>query len=455
MNQHFDLITIGAGSGGVAASRRAAAHGARVAVVEYDRLGGTCVMRGCVPKKLLMYASEYADTIAMARAYGWSIGNASFDMRAWQTGKAAELDRLETIYHGLLVDSGVTVVRGRARVLGAGRVQVGDAVLSGDKLLIATGGSPMSGAIPGLPAAQNSDQVLDLPSVPRRIAVLGAGYIGMEFASIFARLGSEVRVFFRGAKPLTGFDADVQDAILNSLERRGIEFVAGAMPHRIEQSESGYSLHFGAGREEHFDAVFNAMGRRPNTAQLGLEAIGIALGASGAVPVNTYSETAVAKVYAVGDVTDRINLTPVAIAEGRAFADTVFGGMDVPIHHASVATAVFTTPPIGTIGMTEADAALRGSVAVFATAFRPMRTAFADRSDRIYMKLLVDETDDRVLGIHMVGADAPEIIQSLAVAMRAGVTKRQFDQTVAVHPTTAEEFVLLREPVRRLPARPC
>jgi glutathione reductase (NADPH) len=451
MNQHFDLITVGGGSGGVAASRRAAAHGASVAVIEKGHLGGTCVHRGCIPKKLLMYASQFHNSFDMAGAFGWSVGAAQFSMSDWQDAKTVELQRLESVYHDMLQNANVEIIRDIAEIISPKRVRVGDRELSCDRLLIATGGRPATAAIPGLEHALTSDDVLNLRTVPKRLAVIGAGYIGMEFSSMFARLGSEVSIFFRGQHPLTGFDQDLRIRLSQALEQAGVQLFAQAEIASLARSKDDYLLRLKGGQPMPFDAVLNATGRIPNTDNLGLERIGLDLTANAAIPVNSYSETGIPGVYAIGDVTNRKNLTPVAIAEGRAFADTVFGGLDIAFHHDQIATAVFTDPAIGTVGLTEAEAAERGATVVYASQFRPMATAFAKRKDYSYMKLVVDAETDRVLGIHMIGPDAPEIIQSLAVSLRAGATKRQFDQTVAVHPTTAEEFVLMHEPVRRIP----
>lgn len=451
MDQQFDLVVIGGGSGGVAAARRAAGYGAKVALVERDRLGGTCVNRGCIPKKLLMYASQYRHAFDLAEAFGWTAGEARFDMSRWQDAKSAELDRLESIYRGLLGDTKVAVFRGLAEIVDLHRVQVGNQALTYERLLIATGSRPAVAPIPGLEGALTSDDVLNLRVVPKRMAIIGAGYIGVEFASMFARLGSEVSLFFRSANPLRGFDEDLRVRLSAALEHAGVRVFSSTDVESVAKAEGGYLLRFSGDRSAAFDAVLNATGRIPNTDQLDLVRLGLAVPPGAAIPVNAYSETTAPGIYAVGDVTDRINLTPVAIAEGRAFADTVFGGQDVPFHDDQVATAVFTDPPIGTVGLSEQEAAARRATIIYASQFRPMALAFSGRKEYSHIKLVVDAKSDRVLGIHMIGSDAPEIIQSLAVSLRSNVTKHQFDQTIAVHPTTAEEFVLLREPLRRLP----
>ncbi|NEX64760.1 glutathione-disulfide reductase [Noviherbaspirillum galbum] len=448
MSESYDLIAIGGGSGGVAAARRAAAHGARVAIIEQANLGGTCVHRGCIPKKLLMYASQFRASFDLAAAYGWSAGQPEFSMAHWQDAKTRELERLETVYENMLRQADVTVIRGTATIMGAGEVRVGDRTMACKNLLIATGGRPSTAPIPGLDTALTSDDILQLRTVPERLAVVGGGYIGMEFASMFARLGSKVSVFFRANAPLSGFDEELRERLRQAMEHAGIAVFPQTLPRSLARDGSGYRMVLQDGQEMRFDAVLNATGRVPNTAGLGLDAIGLELTAAGAIPVDSYSKTRIPGVHAIGDVTNRVNLTPVAIAEGRAFADTVFGGQDTPFFHDQVATAVFTDPPIGTIGLGETQANARGPTTVYETQFKPMQTAFAGRDNRSYMKLVTDSETAKVIGIHMIGPDAPEIIQSLAVAMRAGATKREFDRTIAVHPTAAEEFMLMREPVR-------
>jgi glutathione reductase (NADPH) len=454
LTKNFDLIVIGAGSGGVAASRRAAAHGARVLIAEADRVGGTCVIRGCVPKKLMMYAAGYAQALQEAAGFGWSGVAGCFEMSRWAEAKAREIDRLEAIYRKMLAESGVELALGHARLLGADTVVVGDKPFTASRVLIASGGMPSTQALPGLELAMSSNEVLNLRELPRTLLVVGGGYIAVEFASILAGLGAQVTLAFRDTNPLRGFDTDLRTRLAQALAGRGITLAAGVALHSLDRDAAGFALHRADGSVLHAEAALNATGRHPNTAALGLERAGVALDARGAVVVDADSRSSVPGVWAIGDVTDRINLTPVAIAEGRAFADSEFGHRHTRVDHRNVASAVFTDPPIATIGLAEADAARLGPVDVYESEFRPMKTAFAGSSARTYMKLVVDGLSERVLGIHMIGADAPEIVQSLAVAMTCGATKRDFDRTVAVHPTAAEEFVLMREPVRRhgLPA---
>ena len=450
----YDLFVIGAGSGGVRAARVAAQLGARVAIAERSRYGGTCVIRGCVPKKLMMYAAGFGQASEEARAYGWTGSTGSFEMHRWADAKAAEIQRLEGIYRKMLSDSGVELALGRARLLGGGEVAVGDRSVRAQRVLIATGGAPAHDALPGLSAAMTSNEVLDLREVPASVLVVGGGYIAVEFASILAGLGANVTLAFRDTLPLRGFDIDLRQRLAAALQARGIAPAGGVALEALEREATGFALHRQHGSILRAAAALNATGRIPNTQGLGLADAGVQLDARGAIAVDADSRTSAPGVWAIGDVTHRMNLTPVAIAEGRAFADTEFGHRPSRVDHRTVASAVFTDPPIATVGLTEADAARRGPVDIFESDFRPMKSAFAGGAARTYMKLVVDGLNDRVLGVHMIGADAAEIVQSLAVALTCGATKRDFDRTVAVHPTAAEEFVLMREPVRRHIAAP-
>lgn len=452
MNPDYDLIVIGAGSGGVAASRRAAAHGARVLIAEADRVGGTCVIRGCVPKKLMMYAAGFAQTFEEARGYGWTGVQGRFEMSRWADAKARELDRLEGLYRQMLADSGAELVLGHAQVLDAGTVKVGTRRMSTHRVLIATGGAPTNGALPGLDMAMTSDDILNLRELPATLLVVGGGYIAVEFASILAGLGVRVTLAYRDTLPLRGFDTDLRQRLALALAGRGITVAGGVGLQSLTRSDTGFALHCADGSLLQAEAALNATGRRPNTAGLGLPEVGVQLDLHGAIVVDADNRSSVPGIWAIGDVTHRINLTPVAIAEGRAFADTEFGHHAARVDYRNVASAVFTDPLLATVGLTESQAVKLGPVDIFESDFRPMKTAFAGGQARTYMKLVVDGLNDRVLGIHMIGVDAPEIVQSLAVAITCGATKRDFDRTVAVHPTAAEEFVLMREPVRRLSA---
>ncbi|HUN91624.1 MAG TPA: glutathione-disulfide reductase [Burkholderiaceae bacterium] len=449
MQDRFDLITIGAGSGGVAASRRAAALGARVAIVEADRVGGTCVIRGCVPKKLMMYAAAFGRELREAGAFGWEGVGGRFDIAHWARAKAREIDRLEGVYRDLLQKSGVTLVRGQARLRDAATVDVGGRTLTAPRILLAMGAAPAADALPGLLPAMTSNEVLDLTQLPASLLVVGAGYIAVEFASILAGMGVAVTMAFRDTLPLRGFDVDLRRRLAAALESRGIRLAGGVGLKALAQDADGFTLSRADGSRLSAAAALNATGRRPNSGGVGLDVAAVALDAAGAVKVDADNRTTAAGIWAIGDVTNRRNLTPVAIAEGRAFAETEFGGRAVRVDHRTVATAVFTDPPLATVGLPEEVAAAGGPVDVYESEFRPMKSAFAGSDARTYMKLVVDGLSDRVLGVHMLGPDAPEIVQSLAVAMTCGATKRDFDRTLAVHPTAAEEWVLMREPARR------
>ena len=450
MEMTHDLIVLGAGSGGVAGARRAAALGAKVAIVEAGRTGGTCVIRGCVPKKLMMYAASFAQQFREAEGYGWRDVGARFEMARWADAKAAETRRLERIYEEMLDNAGIELVRGWGRFLSPTEIDVDGRRLAAPRVLVATGSHPAADAIPGLEAAMTSDDILELREIPPALLVIGGGYIAVEFASILAGLGSRVTLAIRDVYPLRGFDEELRGRLALALAERGIEMASGQPFERLERDGEGFALRRADGSVLRAPAVLNATGRRPNTTAFGLAEVGVRLDARGAIVVDAESRSSVPGVWAVGDVTDRVNLTPVAIAEARAFADTEFGRDPRRVDHRTVASAVFTDPPIGAVGLTEAQAALRGPVDVYAADFRPMRTAFAGGTQRSFMKLVVDGLDDRVLGVQMIGADAPEIVQSLAVAVTCGARKADFDRTLAVHPTVSEEFVLMRTPVRRV-----
>ncbi|HWK43682.1 MAG TPA: glutathione-disulfide reductase [Stellaceae bacterium] len=442
----FDLFTIGAGSGGVAGSRRAAAYGARVGICEDSRVGGTCVIRGCVPKKLLVYGAHFADAFADAVGFGWSIEGATFDWPTLIANKNREIDRLNGIYLKLLADSGVELITGRGRLLDAHTVLVGERVVTAERILIATGGHPVVPAIPGIEHAITSNEALELPSLPRRITIVGGGYIAVEFAGIFNGLGVEVTLALRGDLPLTGFDQDVRTAVAHELRARGIEIRSRTEFTRIDPRAGGYTLTTTAGHEADTDLVMMATGRHPNTKTLGLDAIGVKTNGVGAILVDEWSQTSVPRIYAVGDVTDRLNLTPVAIAEARALAETLYNDNPIRFDPGNVPTAVFSQPPVATVGLTEAQARdTFGAIDVYRSRFRPMKHTLSGREERTLMKLIVDRASDRVIGCHMVGEDAAEIMQGLAIALKCGATKRQFDQTVGIHPSAAEEFVTMRE----------
>jgi glutathione reductase (NADPH) len=453
MEYDYDLFTIGAGSGGVAGSRRAAAYGARVAICEDRRVGGTCVLRGCVPKKLLVYGAHFAEEIEDARGYGWTIDGARLDWGGLIAAKDRELDRLNGIYVKLLAGSNVAVHEGRGRIVAPHMVEVDGRRFTARHILVATGGRPVRLPIPGAELAIDSDQALDLPELPRRIVIVGGGYIAVEFAGIFRAAGAAVTLVIRGDRILRGFDGECRSHLQSELAKKGIEIVAGARPAAIARSGDALTLDLADGRSFMADQVMMATGRSPNSAGLGLAEAGVVLNKAGAVAVDPFQATTAPGIHAIGDVTDRINLTPVAIAEGRALAATLFDGKPTRMDHACVASAVFAQPPLASVGLGEEDALTQcGAIDVYTANFRPMRHTLSGRDERTLMKLVVERASQVVVGAHMVGADAPEIVQALAIAVKARLSKQDFDRTVAVHPTAAEEFVLMREPTRRLPA---
>ncbi len=449
----YDLVVIGAGSGGVRAARVAASHGAKVAIAEEFRVGGTCVIRGCVPKKLYVLASRFKDDFEDAKGFGWRVGETAFDWSALVSAKEKEITRLSGLYEQTLGNAQVELIRARATIAGPNAVRFSDGrTASARYILVATGGAPvLAPHVPGLEWGLSSNEIFDLPTLPRRLLIVGAGYIAVEFASIFTRLGAEVALAYRADLPLRGFDADIRKRVAEALTAAGVVHHAGALPTRIDKSAHSYSVAMSDGETREVDAVLVATGRRPLTQNLGLERAGVATRENGAIIVDAQSRTNVPSIYAVGDVTDRINLTPVAIREGHAFADTVFGGQLTTVDYECVASAVFTTPEVGTVGLTEEAAQEKfAAIDVYETSFRPMRATLSGRAERVYMKLLVDAESQRVLGAHIFGPEAGEMAQLLAIPMRMGATKRDFDATMAVHPTAAEELVTMRTPARRI-----
>ena len=444
----FDLFVIGAGSGGVRASRMAAQRGARVAVAEDAPLGGTCVNLGCIPKKLYAYASHFAEAFEESHGFGWSGPAPSFDWNLLKANRAREISRLNGIYGKLLLDAGVTVLEGRARIVGANEVEVNGRVHRVTNILVATGGRPVVPVLPGHELAITSNEVFDLAEFPRRLVVVGGGYIACEFASIFRGLGAQVTQLYRGEQVLRGFDHDVRNFLATEVRKKGVDLRTNADVERIERDADGLKLALRDGSTLAADAVLYATGRSPNTAGLGLADIGVALSPNGAVLVDAHYATNVAGVHALGDVIDRVQLTPVALAEAMALVDRLFGNGLRSVDYELIPTAVFTHPNIGTVGLSEAAARERyGAVRIFRTDFKPLKHTLSGSSERTLMKLVVDAASDRVVGLHMVGADAGETVQGFAVAMKAGATKAQFDATVGIHPTASEEFVTLREPV--------
>ncbi|HTP81942.1 MAG TPA: glutathione-disulfide reductase [Alphaproteobacteria bacterium] len=444
----YDLFTIGAGSGGVAGSRRAATYGAKVAIAESVRVAGTCVLRGCVPKKLLVYGVHFADELEDAAGYGWSIGAHSLDWAKLVQAKDKEIDRLHGIYIKMLKDAGVEIIDGWAEITGPNTVRINGRTIRAKHILIATGGQPEKPAIPGVEHAITSNEALDLKALPKRMVIVGGGYIAVEFAGIFAAAGVEVTEIIRADAILRGFDSDIRSHLTAEMTKRGITIKPGVRIVRIDKAGAGFRLTSDSGATFDTDLVMYATGRVPNTRGMGLETIGVQLNKRGAVAVDEWQQTTVPGIYAVGDCTDRINLTPVAIAEARAVAETLFNRNPVKMDHGTVPSAVFSQPPVGTVGLSEDAARQIAPVDVYRATFRPMKFVLPNRDEKAMMKLVVDRETNKVVGAHMVGPDAPEIIQGLAIGVKAGLTKTQWDRTVAIHPTAAEEFVLMRDPVK-------
>jgi glutathione reductase (NADPH) len=449
-----DLFVIGAGSGGVRAARIAAGYGARVMIAEEYRVGGTCVIRGCIPKKLLVYASRFAHEFEDAAGFGWTVPEAAFDWRTLIANKDKEIVRLEGVYTANLEKSGVAIVKSRAVIEDAAtvRLEASGARVRCGHILIATGGTPFAGdVIPGLEHAISSNEAFHLPSLPSSIVIQGGGYIAVEFACIFSGLGSRVTLAYRGENILRGFDDDVRAHVRSEMEMRGIEVIVGERVAAIDRHERGYTAALTGGRRIDAERVMFAIGRKPNVAGLGIEKAGVEIDpATHGIAVDAWSRTSVPGIYAIGDVTNRINLTPVAIREGHAFADSVFGGRPVTVDHANVPTAVFSEPEVGTVGLTETQARDRlARVDIYKSTFRPLKATLSGSKTRMLMKLVVDGATGKVVGAHIVGEAAGEMIQLIGIAIRMGATKADLDATMAVHPTAAEELVTMREPVAR------
>ena len=444
----FDLFVIGGGSGGVRAARMAAAAGAHVAIAEEYRYGGTCVIRGCVPKKLLSYASHFHEEFEDAAGFGWQAGGASFDWARLIANKDREILRLEGIYEKLLSDAGVEIFKERATFEGPNEIRLGTRRISAERILIATGGAPVFPPGDFWTLSVTSNEVFHLESMPARVLVNGGGYIAVEFAGIFNGLGAEVTQVYRGPRVLRGFDEDVRSHLTEEMTKKGIGFRFDTNITNLCREGDAIRVSFDRGEDQVVDLVLSATGRRPNTAGLGLEAAGVETDSAGAVQVDAFSRTSQDHIYAVGDVTDRIALTPVAIHEAMAFVDTVFKGTPRAMDYDNVPSAVFSHPNVATVGLTEAEASKRfAKVEVYRSSFRPMKHTLSGRDEKSLMKLLVDGDSRKVVGLHMVGPDAPEIVQGMAIAIKAGATKEVFDATVGIHPTAAEEFVTMRQPV--------
>lgn len=443
----FDLFVIGAGSGGVRAARIASSHGARVAVAEEFRVGGTCVIRGCVPKKLLVYGSHFAEDLADAQRFGWSTEGATFDWKVLRDNVAAEVDRLEGLYGQTLGGAKVEIYRQRAVIAGPNLIRLANGnEVSAANILIATGAWPSIPDIPGAEYGITSNEVFHLDQLPKRAVIAGAGYIANEFAGIFNELGVEVTLITRGDKMLRSYDQEIVEKLVGISREKGIDIRFDfKCPAIRKQADGTLLVESGTGEDIETDLVLFAIGRVPKTMDLGLETIGVALDKDGAVIVDEYNRTNVAGIYAVGDVTNRVQLTPVAIREGHAFADTVFGNAPRTIDYGSIPTAVFANPPIAGVGMTEEEARAKlGDVKVYKSDFRAMKNVLANRSERALYKMIVDGTTDKVVGLHLIGPDSAEILQAAAIAVKAGLTKQAFDDTVALHPSMAEELVLMK-----------
>jgi len=448
MSYDFDLFVIGGGSGGIATARRAAEYGAKVGVAEFDRLGGTCVNRGCIPKKMMVYASHFPDLFKDAQGYGWSAVNSTLDWQKMIKVVNQEVERLNGVYQRMLDKSEVGLFRGYAKFLDPHTLEVGEHKVTAEKILIAVGGIPVKPDIPGIEHAIVSDDMFQLEEQPKRIVILGAGYIGVEFACIMHGLGSEVTLLIRKDLILRGFDDDLRTAIQEGMQQHGIRIIKVSEPPVIEKNPEGLKVKVKGEQEETViaDAVsLAATGRKPNLDNLSLENAGVEV-KQGAIAVDQYSQTSQEHIYAVGDCTDRMNLTPVAINEGRAFADTHFGGKSRKMSYENVPTAIFSTPEAATVGLTEAEAREQygEAVKIYRARFKPTYHNLSGRDEKTMVKLVVDQNSDKVLGAHMVGENAAEIIQGIAIALKMGATKKDFDATVGIHPSIAEEFVTMR-----------
>ena len=444
----YDLFVIGAGSGGVRACRVSASLGARVAVAEESDLGGTCVNLGCIPKKLFVYASHFRDDFEDAAGFGWSLGDRSFGWPTLVANKDREIARLNEIYRRLLADAGVDLIEGRARVQDSNTLEIEGRTITAVNILIATGSQPSVPDVPGVEFAMTSDQAFHLSELPRHAIVIGGGYIAVEFAGIFHGLDVATTQLYRGSLFLRGFDDDVRNFLASEMRGRGVDLRFETNVASIEKVSGGLRASLEDGSVLDTDAILYATGRVPRTRGFGLEEAGVALDEKGAVSVDAFSRSSVPSIWAIGDATNRINLTPVAIHEGICVAKTLFGGVDTKPDHTGVASAVFSQPAIGTIGLSEAAAReAHDEIDVYRSTFRALKHTLTGRDEQAMMKLIVDRASDRVVGLHMVGADAGEIIQGFAVALKCGATKAQFDATIGIHPTSAEEFVTMRDPV--------
>jgi len=443
---NYDLVVIGGGSGGVRAARIAAGHGARVAICEEYRYGGTCVIRGCVPKKMMVYAAHFHEDFADSASYGWNTTVNGFDWATLIKNKDTEIDRLNGIYENLLKNAGVDLLHGTASLIDANTVNIGEQTLTTDKILIATGGTPFMPNIPGVEHAISSNEVFHLDQQPKSAIVVGGGYIAVEFAGIFNGIGTQTHLVYRGPQILRGFDEDVRNHLSQEIVKKGIDLILNGDIASIELMDNQQKrVTFKDGSEKTVDCVLYATGRKPNVEALNLESAGVKLGSKGEIPVDRYSKTNIDNIYAVGDVTDRIALTPVATMEGHAFADTVFGNNERLADHDNVPSAVFSQPPVATVGLSEEQARDKyANIDTYSSEFRILKHSITPNTERTLMKLVVDADSDKVVGAHMIGADAAEIMQGIAIAIKAGAKKADFDATVGIHPSSAEEFCTMR-----------
>ena len=444
----YDLFVIGAGSGGVRASRISAELGAKVAIAENRPLGGTCVNLGCVPKKLFVYASHYSKDMVDAQSYGWNIQNNGFNWEVLRENKNKEILRLNEIYRQILTNAGVNIVTEKANIIDSNRVTVGGKEYTTEKILVATGGWPTVPDFPGSKHVVTSNEVFHLGEFPKKVVIVGGGYISVEFAGIFHGLGCEVHQLYRGDLFLRGFDYDIRGFLANEMRKKGMRLDFNSNISKVEKIEAGYIAHLEDQSKIDADLILYATGRKPNTNGLGLEKLGIQMNSKGGIQVDDNFQTNVPSIYAIGDVIDRIQLTPVALAEGMNLANTLYGNQKHIMDYKSIPTAVFSQPNIGTVGLTEEEARKVADIRIYKSDFRFMKYILPNNQERTLIKLIVDKQSDRVLGVHMVGPDAGEIIQGIAIGIKAGATKETFDSTIGIHPTLAEEFVTMREPVR-------